>query len=52
MVESLSFSGTTRQLRAKLAERAEQGVTELVYQPAGPDVRGELERFMDMARAA
>ena len=39
MVESLSFSGTATQLRARLAQLAEQGVTEIVFQPTGPDVR-------------
>ena len=25
------------------------GATEIAYQPAGPDIEGELRRFMDMA---
>jgi 5,10-methylenetetrahydromethanopterin reductase len=52
MVESLSFTGTTPQLRAKVVELAERGVTEIVYQPTGPDPRRELEAFMEAARAA
>ena len=35
--------------RQRLATLAEQGVTEVVYQPAGPDIRRELETFMEAA---
>jgi 5,10-methylenetetrahydromethanopterin reductase len=35
--------------RDKLAAAAEQGVTSIAYQPAGPDVPRELEAFMAMA---
>jgi 5,10-methylenetetrahydromethanopterin reductase len=35
----------------RVATLAEQGATEIVYQPAGPDIRRELERFMDAASA-
>jgi 5,10-methylenetetrahydromethanopterin reductase len=33
-------------LRERAAEYEAGGVTELVYQPAGPDVAGELGRMM------
>ncbi len=36
MVEALSFTGDAATLRARAAELAEQGVTEIVYQPRGP----------------
>jgi 5,10-methylenetetrahydromethanopterin reductase len=36
--------------RAKLAALEAQGVTELAYQPAGPDVPRELEAMADAAR--
>jgi 5,10-methylenetetrahydromethanopterin reductase len=36
-------------VRQRLATLAEQGATEVVYQPAGPDIRRELERFMEAA---
>jgi 5,10-methylenetetrahydromethanopterin reductase len=42
-------SGTRDEVRQRLATLAEQGATEIVYQPAGPDIRGELERFMEAA---
>lgn len=46
MVEALSFSGTPSQMRDKVAALAEAGVTEVVIQPSGPDVRRELEAFI------
>jgi 5,10-methylenetetrahydromethanopterin reductase len=51
MVGRRSFTGTAAQLRARLDALAERGVTEIVYQPAGPDIRRELERFMRVAAA-
>ena len=47
MAEALSFTGTAATLRGRAAELAEQGVTEIVYQPAGPDIRRELEKFIE-----
>jgi 5,10-methylenetetrahydromethanopterin reductase len=49
MVESLSMTGTATQIRARIAALADQGVTEVVYQPAGPEPRRELETFMAAA---
>ncbi len=40
-----SFSGVAADLRARARALADGGVTELIYQPAGPDIPGELERF-------
>ena len=51
MLELLSFSGTADRIRARVAELAELGVTEVVYQPAGPDIRRELETFIEAARS-
>jgi 5,10-methylenetetrahydromethanopterin reductase len=36
--------------REKLAPLSEAGVTEIAYQPVGPDVARELEAFAEMAR--
>ena len=47
LLPQFTFSGTAEQLRARVAEYEAGGVTELVYQPAGPDVAGELARMMD-----
>jgi 5,10-methylenetetrahydromethanopterin reductase len=46
LLPQFTFSGTAEQLRARVAEYEAGGVTELVYQPAGPDIAGELGRMM------
>jgi 5,10-methylenetetrahydromethanopterin reductase len=51
MAEALTFTGTAAALRARAAELAHQGVTEIVYQPAGPDINRELETFIEAVRA-
>jgi 5,10-methylenetetrahydromethanopterin reductase len=38
--------------RARLDEYVQAGITEAVYQPAGPDIPRELEAFAAMARSA
>jgi 5,10-methylenetetrahydromethanopterin reductase len=50
LVEAVGVNGTAAQVREKVAALAEQGVTEVVYQPAGPDTRRELEAFIDAVR--
>jgi 5,10-methylenetetrahydromethanopterin reductase len=52
MLEQVTLSGTADRVQARLSELADAGVTELVYQPCGPDLRRELETFMATARAA
>ncbi|MGW4526484.1 LLM class flavin-dependent oxidoreductase [Amycolatopsis sp. NPDC004378] len=49
MLRDVTMSGTREELRDRLAEVAARGVTEIVFQPCGPDVRSELERFFDAA---
>ena len=39
-------------MRERLAALADQGVTEIVFQPCGPDIRRELEVFMATAKTA
>jgi 5,10-methylenetetrahydromethanopterin reductase len=51
MLETLSFSGPADRIRARVGDLAERGVTEIVYQPAGPDIRRELETFIEAARS-
>lgn len=41
----VSFTGTAAALRERVAGLEAAGVTELAYQPAGPDIPGELERM-------
>ncbi len=45
LLPSISFSGTPDQLRDKVAGFEAAGVTEIVYQPAGRDIVGELTRM-------
>lgn len=45
LLPAMTFSGTPEQLRAKVATFEAAGVTEIAYQPAGPDLVGELERM-------
>jgi 5,10-methylenetetrahydromethanopterin reductase len=52
MLDEVTMSGTAEQVRERLAGLAEKGVTEVVFQPCGPDVRRELEVFMDTAKSA
>ena len=52
LLEQATVSGTVDQVAARLDELADAGVTELVYQPCGPDIRRELETFMGAARTA
>jgi 5,10-methylenetetrahydromethanopterin reductase len=45
LLPAVSFTGTTEQPRQRRDQLAAIGVTELAYQPAGPDIPGELERM-------
>ena len=49
LIQAVTFSGSSHELRSRLDEVASAGVTELVYQPAGPDVERELISFATMA---
>lgn len=46
---ALTFSGTQAQLRERLARLADEGATEIVYQPLGSDIPSELDAFARMA---
>ena len=50
LLESSTLSGTAKQVHDKLVEMADAGVTEIVFQPCGPDVRRELETFLAAAQ--
>jgi 5,10-methylenetetrahydromethanopterin reductase len=52
ILDDVTMSGTRDAVRARLAGLAENGVTEIVFQPCGPDPRRELEVFMETARSA
>lgn len=50
MVEQVTVTGTRAEVKARVAELGDQGVTEVVYQPAGPDTRRELEKMIEAVR--
>ena len=52
MLEDVTISGTVDKVGERLAGLADHGVTEIVFQPCGPDIRRELEVFMATAKAA
>jgi 5,10-methylenetetrahydromethanopterin reductase len=47
LIPAMSFSGTAGHLNDRVRGLAAAGVTEIAYQPAGPDIPGELERMAD-----
>lgn len=51
-IPQTTLTGTATDLRRRLGALAEAGITEVVYQPAGSDIPGELERFIDVAHTA
>jgi 5,10-methylenetetrahydromethanopterin reductase len=52
MLEDATVSGTADAVRERLAGLADDGITEVVFQPCGPDIRRELEAFAATARSA
>jgi len=49
-LRDVTLSGTRTEVRDKVDELGDRGVSEIVFQPCGPDVKRELERFLDAAR--
>jgi 5,10-methylenetetrahydromethanopterin reductase len=47
LLTAISFTGSAAELRDKAAALEAAGATELAYQPAGPDIPGELERMRE-----
>lgn len=45
----ISLTGSAGEVAAKLAAFATAGVTEVAYQPAGPDIPRELRAFASAA---
>lgn len=50
IIEKLTLTGSPAQIRERVAAYAEQGVTEIAYQPAGRDIPRELEAFINAAQ--
>jgi 5,10-methylenetetrahydromethanopterin reductase len=51
ILTEVTISGTRDQVRHKLDDLAARGVTEIAFQPCGPDITTELEHFLDTARS-
>jgi 5,10-methylenetetrahydromethanopterin reductase len=49
-VPTTTVTGSPAHVTEQLARYATAGITEIIYQPAGPDLTGELERFIAVAR--
>jgi 5,10-methylenetetrahydromethanopterin reductase len=47
LMASFGVSGDAKSVREKVAAFAERGVTEVAYQPSGPDIPRELRAFID-----
>jgi 5,10-methylenetetrahydromethanopterin reductase len=47
-----TLTGTADEIGRRVSELAAEGVTEIIYQPTGPDIAGELEAFHATARSA
>ena len=47
-----TFTGSTDEISAAIRGLADDGATEIHFQPTGPDIPRELERFMTAARQA
>lgn len=48
-LQDVTISGTRDRVRGLLDDYRARGVTEIVFQPCGPNIRYELERFLDAA---
>ena len=46
-----TLTGTADEIARRVNELAAEGITEIIYQPTGPDISGELEAFHTAARA-
>lgn len=50
-ITAVSFTGTVAELQARCDDLLAKGITEIIYQPAGPDIPRELEAFARLATA-
>ena len=51
MLGDVTLTGPPGVMHDRISALAGHGVTEIVYQPAGPDIRRELETFIAAVRA-
>jgi len=45
-----TLTGTADEIGRRVSELAAEGITEIIYQPTGPDITGELEAFHTATR--
>jgi 5,10-methylenetetrahydromethanopterin reductase len=50
LIRQFTFTGEAKDLRPRIEALAAQGVTEMAFQPKGPDIPRELRAFAAMAR--
>ena len=50
-IPTTTLTGAAAEIDKRLQAYATDGITEVIYQPTGPDIAGELERFIDAAKA-
>ncbi|PXX07314.1 LLM class flavin-dependent oxidoreductase [Mycolicibacterium moriokaense] len=51
-IRQTTVTGTADEIGQRVSELAAAGITEIIYQPTGPDIIGELETFRTAAKAA
>ena len=51
LLPSTTVTGTADEVKARIDELSAKGVTEVVFQPCGPDIRRELEAMFAAANA-
>jgi 5,10-methylenetetrahydromethanopterin reductase len=51
-IPQTTLTGTAHDIGLRIREIAAQGITEIIYQPTGPDIPAELEAFHAAARSA
>jgi 5,10-methylenetetrahydromethanopterin reductase len=51
-VGQTTLTGTDKEIGRRVSDLAAEGITEIIYQPTGPDITGELEAFHTAARTA
>ena len=51
-VGQTTLTGTAKEIGRRVSDLAAEGITEIIYQPTGPDITGELEAFHTAARTA
>ena len=51
LIRAFTYTGTASEIAEKVATAAASGVTEIAFQPAGPDIPRELRAFAAAAGA-